>query len=237
VTRPRIPLYDFLPYGAPELLEVRESYLTRALTTATLTPVVAFLVAALIVARLPHAVPIALPPLPCPTPAHVIRPWAIPVPPHGNPIQRFHAWQGQIPVPVPPVEAPPPAPAQDETHGSDTQGQHPDVITPPSVDGPVEGGNPGLADFVFHDVEPGVAFTVLPLYPDMAREAGVEGTVLLRVLVGRDGHVKDVHVDRSIPLLDDAATDAVRQWVFTPALATGHPVAVWVSVPIRFRLH
>jgi protein TonB len=71
----------------------------------------------------------------------------------------------------------------------------------------------------------------------MAREAGVEGTVTLWALVDLDGSVKAVQVIRSVPLLDGAATAAVQRWRFTPALANGHPVRVWVAVPVRFSLH
>jgi TonB family protein len=49
--------------------------------------------------------------------------------------------------------------------------------------------------------------------------------------------VHDVRVVKSIPLLDQSAQDAVRQWVFKPALANNKPVAVWVGVPVRFSLH
>jgi len=59
------------------------------------------------------------------------------------------------------------------------------------------------------------------------------------VLVGRDGRVRDAVADprHSITMLDPAALEAARQWVFKPALANGKPVAVWVAVPFSFRLH
>ena len=63
---------------------------------------------------------------------------------------------------------------------------------------------------------------------------GVTGTVLLQALVGGDGRVHDVKVVRSIPGLDSLAVEAVRQWVFKPALNKGKPVAVWVMVPLKF---
>jgi len=78
---------------------------------------------------------------------------------------------------------------------------------------------------------------VPPSYPQAAREAGVDGVVLLSVLVGEDGLVKDTRVRKSIPGLDEAAGTAVRQWVFKPALSNGKPVAVWIAVPVRFTLH
>jgi protein TonB len=55
--------------------------------------------------------------------------------------------------------------------------------------------------------------------------------------VGKDGHVMNAVVVKSVPVLDDAAVAAVKQWVFKPALSNNKPVAVWVAVPVRFHLH
>ena len=55
----------------------------------------------------------------------------------------------------------------------------------------------------------------------------------LWALVDLDGSVRDVKVIRSVPLLDDAAATALRRWRFTPALANGHPVRVWIALPVR----
>jgi protein TonB len=76
-------------------------------------------------------------------------------------------------------------------------------------------------------------------YSDLARDAGIEGRVVVRILVGKDGRVKDAVVDPkfSIPILDAIALEAARGSVFTPALNNGHPVAVWVARPYEFRLH
>ena len=65
----------------------------------------------------------------------------------------------------------------------------------------------------------------------------MDGTVLVQALVGKDGKVHDVRVQKSIPMLDASAIAAVKQWVFKPALSNNKPVAVWVAVPVRFRLH
>jgi len=89
-------------------------------------------------------------------------------------------------------------------------------------------------DYVYIEELPEAVTKVPPQYPDDARNARVEGTVLVQVLVGRDGRVKDARITKSIPLLDQAAMDAVRQWVFKPALSKGQPVEVWVAVPVRF---
>jgi protein TonB len=86
------------------------------------------------------------------------------------------------------------------------------------------------------DEAPEVVTRVAPVYPAEALKAGVQGTVMLSVLVGKDGLVKDTRVTTSIPALDAAATDAVRKWVFKPAKNDGKPVAVWATIPIKFTL-
>jgi protein TonB len=75
-----------------------------------------------------------------------------------------------------------------------------------------------------------------PAYPDWAREAGIEGKVILRVLVGMDGIPKQVVVASGSKALADAARDAVRRWKFSPGMVGKEPVEVWVEVPVTFRL-
>jgi TonB family protein len=96
---------------------------------------------------------------------------------------------------------------------------------------------PGLAMDVKLDHPPQATVRVAPVYPDIAREAGVDGTVSVTALVCASGLVYDTRVTRSIPMLDRAAIDAVRQWVFNPATQGGRPVAAWVEIPVRFTLH
>jgi periplasmic protein TonB len=77
---------------------------------------------------------------------------------------------------------------------------------------------------------------VMPLYPALARAAGREGTVILEAVISEEGRVQHVKVLRSIPLLDQAAIDAVRQWEFTPSRLNGQPVAVVMTVTVTFTL-
>ncbi len=85
---------------------------------------------------------------------------------------------------------------------------------------------------------PAYAHNPSPEYPDSARWAGEQGTVLLRVLVGSDGRVQEILVAASsgYGALDRAAEKAVRQWRFTPGARDGRTTAMWVEIPIRFRL-
>jgi protein TonB len=75
-----------------------------------------------------------------------------------------------------------------------------------------------------------------PVYPAIARAARVEGVVILEAMIGEDGGVREVRVLRSIPLLDAAAVDAVRQWRFTPTLLNGQAVPIVMTVTVAFRL-
>ncbi|HXF67131.1 MAG TPA: energy transducer TonB, partial [Burkholderiales bacterium] len=77
-----------------------------------------------------------------------------------------------------------------------------------------------------------------PRYPLAARRAGEQGTVLLRVLVARDGQPARVELERSSGSrhLDAAALEAVKAWRFIPARRGTEPLESWVLVPIVFRL-
>ena len=77
---------------------------------------------------------------------------------------------------------------------------------------------------------------VSPLYPPDAREAGVQGVVILEARIGVDGRVSDVRVLRSIPMLDQAALDAVRQWQYAPTMLNDLPVPVIMTVTVQFTL-
>lgn len=98
---------------------------------------------------------------------------------------------------------------------------------------------PPFGTVAFVDEYPVAITQPKPDYPSMAHDAGIEGTVLVHVLVDRNGRVAEVRAnrDRTVPLLESAALDAARRWVFRPALSNGHPVAVWVAIPFEFRLH
>ncbi|HEX7878532.1 MAG TPA: energy transducer TonB [Candidatus Eisenbacteria bacterium] len=99
-----------------------------------------------------------------------------------------------------------------------------------------EGGDPNPTDFQPVEQLPELITIPEPDYPQLAREAGVEGVVKLLVLVGKDGKVKNVKIEKSIEMLNSSAEAAARQASFKPALWQKKPVAVWVSIPIRFSL-
>ena len=119
----------------------------------------------------------------------------------------------------------------------------PDAEVEPDADpspAPAEPGDdsnaPLSADRVAHPPE--IETYVVPVYPQTARKRGIEGRVLLLVVIDETGKVeRDVQVMDSIPMLDQAAIDAVHQWSFSPARdADGIPVRVQMTVPVRFTL-
>ncbi|REG14250.1 outer membrane transport energization protein TonB [Archangium gephyra] len=86
---------------------------------------------------------------------------------------------------------------------------------------------------------PEVLAQVQPRYPRRAKADGIQGLVLVRIIIGTDGRVEPEHtrVIRSVPELDAAAISAVSQWRFSPALGHhGRPVRVIVEIPVQFSL-
>jgi protein TonB len=77
---------------------------------------------------------------------------------------------------------------------------------------------------------------VRPLYPEVARSARVEGTVIIEAVLDTTGRITQLRVIKSVPLLDQAALDAVRQWRYTPSMYGGRPVSVLMTITVRFTL-
>ncbi len=75
-----------------------------------------------------------------------------------------------------------------------------------------------------------------PTYPELALRLRVQGDVILTCTLAPDGRVVDLQVDSGPPLLREAALDAVRQWRYRPTLVDGRPVALLLSVTVRFRI-
>ena len=99
---------------------------------------------------------------------------------------------------------------------------------PPRPNGPVR-----VADL---PVSPVKIADARPIYPDIARAAHVEGTVIMEAVLDTTGRVTQLRVLKSAPMLDQAALDAVRQWRYTPSLYAGHPVSVLMTITVRFQL-
>jgi TonB family protein len=77
---------------------------------------------------------------------------------------------------------------------------------------------------------------VRPVYPPEAKDAGLQGVVILQATIGTDGTVLHGRVLHSVPGLDAAALESVLQWEFTPVLMNGKPVPVIMTVTVNFTL-
>jgi protein TonB len=231
-------LFSFMPYGAPELKEVTRKYMFRGVLVGSAGFLTVFLLSfgtSAFLRNRPHETSVIVVPyreLAAPPPLTQNEPppqvqVAVPVAPPTV----------GVAVPVPDAEAPPEQTiaSQEEiaqvTPGV-TQGQGDLVVAPPS-----EEELPKFGEYVYVEELPEAVTKVQPEYPEIARSANVDGTVLVQALVGKDGRVKDTKVVKSIAMLDASAVTAVKQWVFKPALSNNKPVAVWVAVPVRFSLH
>ncbi len=129
----------------------------------------------------------------------------------------------QLPAACPFLAAPPIEPTAE-----------PPVKAPHPVTEPLTPGIGGVTEPV---LVPGSK--VEPEYPDEANRDGIEGEVILRVVVGNDGQVREVSGLRESDAnhgFTEAATAAVKQWRYAPATRNGHPVSVAITVVMRFSL-
>jgi periplasmic protein TonB len=146
-----------------------------------------------------------------------------------------------VPVPVPDAEVSP-----EQTIASQTELSQQSA---PVIDAGANAGSAQIEqdlkidddaappDFVPYEKEPTVVKRIEPKYPDLALRAGLEGNVFVKVWVDKEGKVRKVVLLKSdAPIFEEAAINAAKQWVFTPAVMQKGPVSVWVSIPFRFRL-
>jgi protein TonB len=77
---------------------------------------------------------------------------------------------------------------------------------------------------------------VEPRYPSLARQARIQGIVLLQATIGKDGSIENLHLLSGHPMLAQAAVEAVRQWQYRPYVLNGEPVEVETQVTVNFVL-
>jgi protein TonB len=75
-----------------------------------------------------------------------------------------------------------------------------------------------------------------PVYPVLAKEARVGGTVHLDAVIGEDGHIENLKVLSGPPLLIEAAVNAVKQWTYRPTILNGKPVKIATQIMVNFQL-
>ncbi len=170
-----------------------------------------------------------------------VRSWRPPPPPEKEPpkpIEERKLKTKKIPIPDPTPEEP--EPIKEPEPEPEPEPLPPDAIAligtpaPPPVGatGPLIAGVAGVSNPVLID-------KIQPIYPELARKAGIQGKVFLQAIVGRDGAVKDVTVlSTTAPNLgfEQAAMDAVRKWKYKPGEQNGRPVDVYFNVAVDFTI-
>jgi len=164
--------------------------------------------------------------------------YPIPVPEHFEVVKMIHTDIPEKPDEIPPPDIP--VPTDDPAEAAD-----PSTVAPtiPPAAGPrparISGDSPERAGFIPFDEKPVLIHSVTPDYPPLPRSAGIEGDVVLKVVIDRNGKVIDVSVIRSEAsrALMDAAVAAAMQFRFRPAKQRMQPVRSTVVIPVRFRLH
>ncbi|HLK34602.1 MAG TPA: energy transducer TonB [Terriglobales bacterium] len=105
----------------------------------------------------------------------------------------------------------------------------PPVIAPkPSATDPMRISQGVARGFLVHEVK--------PLYPPLARQARIQGSVVLQAIIGKDGRIEDLRLVGGHPLLAPAAIEAVRQWRYRPYTLNGEPVEVETEITVNFVL-
>lgn len=158
---------------------------------------------------------------------------------------------------VAPIEVPPPAPETPPISGSEAQGGSPTGSVygvPEGMEGGVVGGEiggvpggviggviggtgSGPVPVRDYDRGPRALRVTKPSYPQDAFIKKVEGTVMIEIIIDTTGQVVRARIVHSVPLLDRAALDCVREWLFQPALKQGRPVATVAMAPVTFRIY
>ena len=94
-----------------------------------------------------------------------------------------------------------------------------------------------ILEFYMVEQKPELVHSVNPIYPEIARKAGLTGKVFLKFLVDKSGRVSNVTVLKGQEIFRQAAIDAVLQFTFEPAQQNDRPVSVWMTQPMSFRLN
>jgi protein TonB len=111
------------------------------------------------------------------------------------------------------------------------------VVAPPPVKPPVVASKPSAPIRVSEGASlANLIHKVVPVYPPLARQARVSGTVRLQGVIAKDGTIQQLQILSGHPMLTRAALDAVRQWVYRPTLLNGEPVEVISGIDVVFTL-
>jgi len=151
--------------------------------------------------------------------------------------------QEVIDIPPPPKEAPPPPKVIEAAPDDEVSDDVEIADTLMDLDAAITSSMPSYnlnegTGFVASSENPTIVQWAKPEYPEIARRAQIEGTVIVKVLVGPDGSVKDAQVLQGVnPMLNKAAIAAARRCKFKPGKQRNIPVKAWMALPFAFRLH
>ncbi len=144
----------------------------------------------------------------------------------------------QIDLPPPPARPSVPIESEDEDLADDLTIEETDLESFEAWDAPPPPPEGPRVKFIPYDDPPKPLTTIKPKYPEIAQEAGIEGTVIVQVFVDKKGRVKETIILKGIPNtgLDEAAIDVIRRTRFKPAKQRERAVGVWISIPVNFKL-
>ena len=144
----------------------------------------------------------------------------------------------QIERPPPPARPSVPVESEDEDIADDLTIEETDLDNFEAWDAPPPPPEGPRVKFIPYDDPPQPLSNIRPVYPEIAQEAGIEGTVVVQVFIDKKGRVQDTIILKGIPNtgLDEAAVKAIRKTRFRPAKQRERAVGVWISIPVNFRL-
>ena len=144
----------------------------------------------------------------------------------------------QFETPPPPARPSIPIESEDEDLADDLTIEETDLDNFDAWDAPPPPPSGPQFKFIPYDDPPRPVTPIKPVYPDIAQEAGIEGQVLVQCFIDEKGRVKETIVVKGIPNtgLNESAVEALRKTRFRPAKQRERPVAVWITIPINFKL-
>ncbi len=144
----------------------------------------------------------------------------------------------QIDNTPPPARPSIPVPSDDEDIADDLTLDELDFDDFSNMDAPPPPPSGPNVVFIPYDLAPRAKTPIKPIYPEIAQEAGIEGVVIVQAYIDAKGRVKQTLILKGVPNtgLDEAAMEAIRKTRFHPAEQRERPVAVWISIPVNFKL-
>lgn len=237
---------DLFPYGAPEMLEVYHKYLAWATMAAIFLQALGLgaWMGARYLSREPEAPMVRIRVIKDVTelgpPPSIAAPVAPAIAVSGPAVRPSIG----VPVPVPDAQI-----TEEATIA--TQEEMAQMQAPIAGEGAAGGGDslvvseegllfgeeePPMDAFIPYQTPPVVIKRVEPVYPELARKAGMQGKVFVKILIDKEGKIKRAVVMQGPEIFHEAATTAVMQWVFKPAIQHDRPIMVWMVIPVNFQL-